>query len=49
MPTWIESTAVRRLSFKALEDGLNVGGVNTVLDDHRDGKDPGKWYVHPNK
>jgi NADPH2:quinone reductase len=44
----IERGKIKPLSFRIVEGGLNVIGVNKVLDDYRDGKDPGKWVVHPN-
>lgn len=49
MPRWIESSGIKPLDFKVVEGGLNADAVNKVLDDYRDGKDPGgKWHVHPN-
>jgi NADPH2:quinone reductase len=49
MPLWIESGAIRPLGFKVVEGGLDRDGVNRVLNDYRDGKNPGKWHVHPNE
>jgi NADPH2:quinone reductase len=48
MTRWIEVGAIKPLEFNAVESGLNVDAVNKVLDDYRDGKNPGKWHVHPN-
>jgi NADPH:quinone reductase len=48
LPGWLESGKLKPLSFKIVEGGLSVEGVNMVLDDYRDGKNPGKWHVHPN-
>jgi NADPH-dependent curcumin reductase CurA len=47
-PLWIEQGKIQLLSFKIVEDGLKVTGVNEVLDNYRDGKNPGKWVVRPN-
>ena len=48
-PLWIERGKITPLSFRIVEGGLNVTGVNKVLDgDYSDGKNPGKWIVHPN-
>lgn len=49
MPGWIELGAIRPLAFKVVEGGLNGEAVNRVLNDYRDGKNPGKWHVHPNE
>ncbi|KAB8295734.1 hypothetical protein EYC80_008559 [Monilinia laxa] len=48
LPGWIGSGDLKPLGFKLLEGGLNVDAFNKVLDDHRDGKNPGKWHFHPN-
>lgn len=48
IPRWVESGKIRPLDFQVVEGGLNAEGVNKVLDDYRDGKNPGKWNVHPN-
>ncbi|KAA8567516.1 hypothetical protein EYC84_007992 [Monilinia fructicola] len=48
LPGWIKSGELKPLGFKLLEGGLNVDAFNKVLDDHRDGKNPGKWHFHPN-
>jgi NADPH2:quinone reductase len=49
MPGWIERHEVKPLGFKVVEGGLNADAVNEVLNDYRDGKNPGKWHVHPNE
>lgn len=50
MPSWIEKGDIKPLTFQVIEGGLNVNAVNKVLDDYRDGKNPGgKWHVHPNE
>lgn len=48
LPRWVESGKIKPLKFHVIEGGLNADGVNKVLDDYRDGKNPGKWNVHPN-
>ncbi|KAI9645724.1 hypothetical protein NHQ30_005156 [Ciborinia camelliae] len=48
LPGWIESGEIKPLGFKLLKGGLDVDAFNKVLDDHRDGKNPGKWHFHPN-
>ncbi|QSZ30485.1 hypothetical protein DSL72_000039 [Monilinia vaccinii-corymbosi] len=48
LPGWVESGEIKPLGFKILKGGLNVDAFNQVLDDHRDGKNPGKWHFHPN-
>jgi NADPH2:quinone reductase len=49
LPSWIETGGIKPLDLKVVEGGLNAEAVNKVLDDYRDGKDPGgKWHVHPN-
>jgi len=47
-PLWIEQGKIQLLGFKIVEGGLNVTGINEVLDNYRDGKNPGKWVVRPN-
>lgn len=49
MPGWVEKGVIKPLAFKVVEGGLNAGAVNQILDDYRDGKNPGKWHVHPNE
>jgi hypothetical protein len=44
----VEARKIIPLEFKVVEGGLNVDAANKVLDDYRDGKNPGKWLVHPN-
>jgi NADPH:quinone reductase len=48
LPVWMESGKIKPLDFKVVEEGLTANGVNKVLDDYRDGKNSGKWHVHPN-
>jgi NADPH2:quinone reductase len=48
LPQLIDSGKIKTLKFQVVEGGLNVEAINKVLDDHRDGKNPGKWHVHPN-
>jgi NADPH2:quinone reductase len=48
LPKWVEARKIIPLEFKVVEGGLNVEAVNKVLDDYRDGKNPGKWLVHSN-
>jgi NADPH2:quinone reductase len=48
LPGWVESGKIKPLDFQVVEGGLNAEGVNKVLDNYKDGKDPGKWNVHPN-
>lgn len=48
LPDWVASGKIKPLSFKVVDGGLNAGGANKVLDDYRDGKNPGKWHLHPN-
>ncbi|KAF7949153.1 hypothetical protein EAE96_008322 [Botrytis aclada] len=48
LPGWLSSGEIKTLGFKVLEGGLDADAFNKVLDDHRDGKNPGKWHVHPN-
>lgn len=48
LPHWVESGKIKPLDFKVVEGGLSADGVNKVLDDYRDEKNPGKWNVHPN-
>lgn len=48
LPGWVESGKIKVLDFQVVEGGLSADGVNKVLDDYRDGKNPGKWHVHPN-
>jgi NADPH2:quinone reductase len=43
----IESGNIKPLGFQVIEGGLTAEGVNKLLDDYRDGKNPGKWNVHP--
>ena len=49
MPLWIERGEIKPLRFKVVGGGLNADAVNGVLDDYRDGQNPGKWHVHPNE
>ena len=44
---WVESGKLTPLDFKVVEGGLSLQGANRVLDDYRDGKNPGKWHLHP--
>jgi NADPH2:quinone reductase len=48
LPVWVESGKIKPLGYKVVEGGLNAEDANKVLDDYRDGKNPGKWHVHPN-
>ncbi|MCJ1485369.1 hypothetical protein MMC06_005543 [Schaereria dolodes] len=48
LPGWIESGSIKPLSYKVIEGGVNAAGVNKVLDDYRDQKNPGRWHIHPN-
>jgi NADPH2:quinone reductase len=48
LPEWIDSGKIKPLKFQVLEGGLDVDAINKILDDHRDGKNPGKWHIHPN-
>jgi hypothetical protein len=48
LPLWVKQGNIKPLGLKVVEGGLNAEGVNKVLDDYRDGKNPGKWNVHPN-
>ncbi|KAM3076116.1 hypothetical protein ACMFMG_006369 [Clarireedia jacksonii] len=48
LPELIDSGKIKPLNFQVLEGGLNVDGINKILDNYRDGKNPGKWHVHPN-
>ncbi|TGO54427.1 hypothetical protein BCON_0107g00140 [Botryotinia convoluta] len=48
LPGWINSGEIKPLGFKVLEGGLDVDAFNKILDDHRDGRNPGKWHFHPN-
>lgn len=48
LPAFIEKGSVKALSFQVVEGGLNAAGVNEVLEAYREGKEPGKWIVHPN-
>ena len=49
LPHWLETGKIKPLGYKVVEGGLNADGVNKVLDDHRDGKFPGKYHVHVNQ
>jgi NADPH2:quinone reductase len=48
LPSLIESGKIKPLSFQVVKNGLDADNVNKVLDDYKDGKNPGKWHVHPN-
>ncbi|TEY54954.1 hypothetical protein BOTCAL_0234g00090 [Botryotinia calthae] len=48
LPGWINSGEIKTLGFKVLDGGLDVDAFNKILDDHRDGRNPGKWHFHPN-
>ncbi|TGO50893.1 hypothetical protein BOTNAR_0375g00010 [Botryotinia narcissicola] len=48
LPGWVESGEIKPLGFKVFEGGLDVDAFNKVLDDHRDGRNPGKWHFNPN-
>ncbi|KAJ8065030.1 hypothetical protein OCU04_005746 [Sclerotinia nivalis] len=48
LPGWLESGKIKPLGFKLLESGLDEEAFNKLLDDHLDGKNPGKWHFHPN-
>ena len=48
LPGWIEAGKIKPLDFKVIEGGLNAVEVNRVLDEYRDGRNPGRWHVHPN-
>lgn len=49
LPGWIKTGKITPLDYKVVEDGLDVGNVNAVLDDYRDGKYPGRHHVHPSE
>ncbi|PQE26083.1 hypothetical protein CJF30_00000827 [Rutstroemia sp. NJR-2017a BBW] len=48
LPELINSGKIKTLKFQVLEGGLDVDAVNKLLDDYRDGKNPGKYHIHPN-
>ncbi|TGO08512.1 hypothetical protein BTUL_0205g00130 [Botrytis tulipae] len=48
LPGWVKSGEIKPLGFKVLEGGLDVDAFNKILDDHRDGRNPGKWHFNPN-
>jgi NADPH2:quinone reductase len=48
LPVWVEQGNIRPLGFKVVEGVLSAEGVNKVLDEYHDGKNPGKWTVHTN-
>ncbi|KAF5873501.1 putative alcohol zinc- protein [Botrytis fragariae] len=48
LPSWVNSGEIKPLGFKVFEGGLDVDAFNKILDNHRDGRNPGKWHFHPN-
>ena len=42
LPLWVEQRKIKPLNYRIVEGGLNVMGVNELLDDYRDGKNAGK-------
>ena len=46
LPDWIESGKIRPTEYKDLSPGLDVDAVNKVLDDYRDGRNPGRYHVN---
>lgn len=45
---WIEEGKIKPLAYQVVEGGLSAKAVNEVRDKYRDGKNTGKWHVHPN-
>lgn len=48
LPGLVDAKKIKPLGFQVVENGLDAGNVDRILDDYRDGKNPGKWHVHPN-
>jgi NADPH:quinone reductase len=46
LPGWFEEGKIAPLKYHVLK-GLDAEGVNRVLDDYRDDKNPGQWHIHP--
>ena len=47
MNGWIERGLIKPTPFKDFEVGLDAVGLDRVLNDYRDGKNPGRWHLHP--
>ena len=45
---YISSGAIKPTPYKVIPGGLNADGLNKVLDDYRDGNNPGRHHLHPN-
>ena len=48
LPEWIESGKIKPTPYKDLDKGLDVDVVNKILDDYRNGRDPGRYHIHAN-
>ena len=48
LPEWIESGKIEPTPYKDLGHGLDADAVNKVFDDYRDGRNPGRYHIHPN-
>lgn len=45
---FVSNGGVKPTSYKVIPGGLNADGLNKLLDDYRDDKNPGRHHLHPN-
>jgi NADPH:quinone reductase len=46
--SWVREGVIKPCPYKVIDGGLNADGLNNLLDQYKDGKNPGRHHLHPN-